>query len=231
MRDGVVVDSAVFVALEGGEGSGKSTQARELAGWLRGQSLDVLLTREPGDTALGERVRELLLAKGDTAPTSRTEALLYAADRAQHVETVIKPALANGSVVITDRYVDSSRAYQGAGRELQSDDVAWLSEWATTGLKPDLTILLDIAPAVGLQRVGSRGEHDRLESESLPFHERVRQAFLDFAQAEPHRYVIIDATHAPAVVAQQIHAAVAPWVHALSRGGSAWVSSASEVER
>jgi len=127
--------------------------------------------------------------------TPRAVALLYAADRAHHVASVVRPALTRGAVVISDRYVDSSLAYQGAGRTLPVDEVSWLSRWATGGLKPDLVVLLDLDPSVGLARAGKRGEADRLESESLAFHERVRYAFLDLAAADPSRYLVLDATN------------------------------------
>jgi dTMP kinase len=186
-RDGV------FVVFEGGEGAGKSTQVNRLAARLRGQGRDVVVTREPGATDVGARIRGLVLSAGD-GPSPRAEALLYAADRAHHVATVVRPALARGAVVISDRYVDSSLAYQGAGRTLPVQEISWLSSWATGGLKPDLVVLLDVDPGLGLGRVDSRGEgQDRLESESRAFHERVRYAFLDLAAADPKRYLVLDA--------------------------------------
>jgi len=196
----------IFLVFEGGEGAGKTTQVRTLAEKLRDRGLEVVVTREPGATEVGERIRALLLegTAGGQAPSPRAEALLYAADRAHHVATVIRPALARGAVVISDRYVDSSLAYQGAGRTLPVDELSWLSSWATGGLKPDLVILLDVDPSVGLARVASRGHVDRLESESLAFHERVRYAFLDLAAADPHRYLVLDASQSP----EKIHQAV-----------------------
>jgi len=153
----------------------------------------VVVTREPGATDIGARIRGLLL-DGSAKPAPRAEALLYAADRAHHVATVVRPALARGAVVISDRYVDSSLAYQGAGRTLPVDEVSWLSAWATGGLKPNLVVLLDVEPAVGLARVTARGNGvDRLEQESLAFHDRVRYAFLDLASADPRRYLVLDA--------------------------------------
>jgi dTMP kinase len=187
----------VFVVFEGGEGAGKSTQVARLAAVLRTQGRDVVVTREPGATEFGARVRGLLLSEhGDRMPISaRAEALLYAADRADHVSTVVRPALKRGAVVISDRYVDSSLAYQGAGRTLPVDEVSWLSAWATGGLRPDLVVLLDVDPSVGLGRASARGNGtDRLESESTAFHERVRYAFLDLATADPQRYLVLDAT-------------------------------------
>jgi len=185
--------NGVFVVFEGGEGAGKSTQVRRLSEALTAAGRDVLVTREPGATDVGARIRGLVLDKGD-APSPRAEALLYAADRAHHVATVVRPALARGAVVISDRYVDSSLAYQGAGRTLPVQEISWLSSWATGGLKPDLVVLLDVDPAVGLGRVDSRGlGADRLESESRAFHERVRYAFLDLAAGDPKRYLVLDA--------------------------------------
>jgi dTMP kinase len=183
----------IFVVFEGGEGAGKSTQVTRLASALRAQGNDVVVTREPGATDVGARIRGLVLDKAG-APSPRAEALLYAADRAHHVATVVRPALARGAVVISDRYVDSSLAYQGAGRTLPVQEISWLSSWATGGLKPDLVVLLDVDPSVGLSRVDSRGMGtDRLESESRSFHERVRYAFLDLAAADPKRYLVLDA--------------------------------------
>lgn len=205
----VVTRSGLFVVFEGGEGSGKSTQLELLAQALRSEGRDVVVTREPGATELGERIRSLLLERssgdsGAASPSPRAEALLYAADRAHHVATVVRPALAAGRIVISDRYIDSSLAYQGAGRTLPVEEVAWLSAWATGGLQPDLVILLDIDPAVGLARVAGRGRADRLEAENVRFHERVRYAFLDLAAKDPKRYVVIDATQAPEEIARQV---------------------------
>ncbi|HEY4464563.1 MAG TPA: dTMP kinase, partial [Streptosporangiaceae bacterium] len=182
----------LFIALEGGEGAGKTTQARMLAIWLREQGFDVVTTREPGATKVGMRLRALLLDTAHAGMSPRAEALMYAADRAEHVASVISPALARGAVVITDRYTDSSLAYQGAARGLRKDDVAWLSRWATGGLTPDLTIVLDLPPQAGLGRRESSA--DRLEAEPSEFHERVRAGFLALARAEPERYLVLDAT-------------------------------------
>lgn len=182
-----------LLALEGGEGAGKSTLAAALAAWAREVGWAVTLTREPGGTDVGQRIRELLLDRG-AGPSPRAEALLYAADRADHVDAVLRPALAGGQLVICDRYQDSSIAYQGAGRALDAGEVAALSGWATDGLVPALTVLLDIEPAVGLARAGRRSSADRLEAESLGFHRRVRKAFLSLADAEPDRYLVLAAT-------------------------------------
>ncbi|PZF91022.1 dTMP kinase [Micromonospora deserti] len=200
------VSAGLFVVFEGGEGSGKSTQLGALAERLRGQGREVVVTREPGATAVGERIRSLLLgAPGSDVPSPRAEALLYAADRAHHVATVVRPALTRGAVVISDRYVDSSLAYQGAGRTLPVDEVSWLSSWATGGLKPDLVVLLDVEPHTGLSRVAARNEEaDHVEAESVAFHERVRYAFLDLAAADPKRYLVLDASRPVEEIAEQV---------------------------
>jgi dTMP kinase len=195
----------LLIAFEGGEGAGKSTQAKLLAEWLRTVRDDVVVTFEPGATKFGTKVRRLLLDK-DSELSPRAEAMLYAADRADHVDSVIRPALARGAVVVTDRYVDSSIAYQGGGRALSVDEVRNLSEWATGGIHPDLTILLDLDPAYGLARAG--GEPDRMESESLEFHERVRATFRELAQARGARYVVCDATLPVEEVAKAVRFAV-----------------------
>ena len=180
----------LFVAVEGGDGAGKSTQADALAGWLREQGHTVLRTREPGGTALGRSLRELVLHGEDGSVTPRAEALLFAADRAHHVATVVRPALEAGEVVITDRYLDSSVAYQGAARALGHEEVRELSLWAVERLLPDLTVLLDVSAERGRQR---RGElHDRVEREDDDFHDRVRQGFLDLAAEAPGRYLVLD---------------------------------------
>jgi dTMP kinase len=198
--------SGVFVVFEGGEGAGKSTQVTRLAETLKAEGRDVVVTREPGATDIGSRIRGLVLDRDKTeAPSARAEALLYAADRAHHVATVVRPALARGAVVISDRYVDSSLAYQGAGRTLPVQEVSWLSAWATGGLKPDLVVLLDVDPGVGLTRVDARGEGaDRLESESRAFHERVRYAFLDLAASDPKRYLVLDAARPADEIAEAV---------------------------
>lgn len=208
--------TGIFVVFEGGEGAGKSTQVTRLSEALNAAGHDVVVTREPGATDIGARIRGLVLTAADEAPSPRAEALLYAADRAHHVATVVRPALARGAVVISDRYVDSSLAYQGAGRTLPVQEISWLSSWATGGLKPDLVVLLDVDPTVGLRRVDSRGEgQDRLEGESRSFHERVRYAFLDLAAADPKRYLVLDAARPM----EEIAAAVAGRVDELVHGG------------
>jgi dTMP kinase len=192
----------VLLALEGGEGAGKSTQARLLAIWLRDQGYDVVTTHEPGATKIGMRLRALLLDTAHRGLAPRAEALMYAADRAEHVQAVIVPALERGAIVVTDRYVDSSLAYQGAGRELPIAEIAALNRWATGGLVPDLTVVLDLAPDTGLGRRLSSA--DRLESEPIEFHQRVRDSFLRLAAGEPSRYVVVDATRSEFEVAREI---------------------------
>ena len=198
---------ALFIAFEGGEGSGKSTQIVRLRDYLREQGHRVFATHEPGATPVGKAIRALLLDT-DEPITPRSEALLFAADRAHHVQTEIQPKLAEGYHVLCDRYVDSSIAYQGAGRTLSTDEVARLSAWATGGLTPDLTVLLDIAPELGLARAGDRTGPDRLEREQLAFHERVRDGFRTLARQHPERYLVLDASRPVAELAVEIAAAV-----------------------
>jgi dTMP kinase len=188
---GTYAPTGCFVAFEGGEGSGKSTQARRLQGWLTAEGYDVLLTHEPGDTEIGRKVRGIVLDPATGAMSDRTETLLYAADKAEHVESVVWPALQRGAVVVTDRYVDSMLAYQGAGRALADDEVEQIARWATGDLRPHLTVLLDLDPRAGLTRFEGR---DRIEGESPEFHERVRAMFLRLAHTRPERCVVVDAT-------------------------------------
>lgn len=186
--------TGLFITLEGGDGSGKSTQSRALATWLRDAGRTVVETREPGGTDLGVELREIILhRRGYMAP--RAEALLYAADRAHHIATLVRPALERGEVVLQDRYIDSSVAYQGAGRVLDPSEVRELSLWATEGLVPHLTVLLDLDPELGRERLdASRTRYDRLEAEQAEFHERVRQGYLALAAAEPDRWLVLDAS-------------------------------------
>jgi dTMP kinase len=202
---GVYASRGVFVALEGGEGVGKSTQARLLNEWLLGAGYDVVLTHEPGDSDIGRRLREILLSPSTGPLDHRAEALLYAADKAEHVEKLVKPALARGAVVITDRYVDSTLAYQGAGRDLLSRDVERVARWATGDLRPHLTVLLDLDPTEGLGRFASP---DRLEAEPLAFHERVREAFRQLAATDPDHYLVIDASHDSGAIAAAVRSRV-----------------------
>jgi dTMP kinase len=189
------------VCFEGGEGSGKSTQSKLLGDALRAEGYRVLLTFEPGDTLVGRQVRHIVLSPETGRLADKTEALLYAADKAEHVETMVLPALARGEVVITDRYVDSALAYQGAGRSLDVAEVEQVNRWATGDLRPHLTVVLDLEPSTGLERFEER---DRIEGESLEFHERVREAFVAMAKADPDHYLVLDA-RAPI---DQIHAAI-----------------------
>ncbi len=180
----------LFVCFEGGDGAGKSTQVRLLTEALESRGRRVVVTRQPGGTPLGQQIRDLVLHGDHMA--ARAEALLFAADKAHHVETLIRPALAEGAVVITDRYVDSSITYQGAGRDLGAGEIRDLQHWAVGGVLPDLTIVLDVAPEVGRARRGD--VHDRLESEADAFHAAVRQGYLDLAAADPGRYLVLDAS-------------------------------------
>ena len=192
----------LFIAFEGGEGSGKTTQARLIAIWLREIGYDVVTTHEPGATKVGMRLRALLLDTAHTGMSPHAEALMYAADRAEHVASVIEPALDRGAVVISDRYVDSSLAYQGNGRGLSNSDIAQLNSWATGGRMPDLTILLDAPPEAGLGR--RTRSADRLEAEPPEFHRRVRAGFLALAREDPPRYLVLDATRSVAEISSEI---------------------------
>jgi len=201
--------TGLFITLEGGDGSGKSTQARLLTEWLEGQGRSVLRTREPGGTDVGVEIREIVLHhRGEIAP--RAEALLYAADRAHHIATKVRPALAAADIVIQDRYLDSSVAYQGAGRVLERGEVRDLSLWAAEGLLPDLTILLDLDETLARGRLDADNKRfDRLEAEKNEFHARVRAAFLELAAAEPARFLVVDATAPVDTIAETIRARVA----------------------
>ena len=191
-----------FIAVEGGDGAGKSTQIDSLARWLRKRGFDVVTTREPGATVLGAKLREILLHTKDREPVgARAEALLFAADRADHVEKVVRPALERGAIVLTDRHVDSSVAYQSGGRGLPAEEIVELSAFATEGLRPDLVVLLDIDPAVAWERAQTRVEGpDRLEAEPAQFHRKVREVFRTRAAAEPSRYLVVDAAEPPGVI-------------------------------
>ena len=206
---GSYAPTGVFVCFEGGEGSGKSTQSRLLRDWLEGQGYAVVLTFEPGDTAVGKELRSIVLSPETGEISDRTEALLYAADKAEHVDTVVQPALDRGAVVITDRYVDSMLAYQGAGRALDVDEVERVARWATHDLRPHLTVVLDLEPATGLGRFAER---DRIEGESLEFHQRVREGFLRLAARAPDHYLVLDARAGVEEIAAQVQAAVAPYL-------------------
>ncbi|MDO5740471.1 MAG: dTMP kinase [Ornithinimicrobium sp.] len=208
------VGGGLFIAFEGGDGAGKSTQAQLLGQWLAEGGHEVVHTREPGGTILGKALRELVLHGEDGSVTPRAEALIFAADRGHHVATVVRPALERGAVVLTDRYLDSSVAYQGAARDLGHEEIRTLSMWAVQGLLPQLTVLLDVTSQQGRTR---RGEvHDRLERETDTFHDRVRQGFLDLAAREPDRYLVLDAS-APL---EELAAAVRARVGGLLPSGS-----------
>ncbi|MFT4258532.1 dTMP kinase [Microbacterium sp.] len=199
----------VWITLEGGDGSGKTTQANLLAGWLTDAGRTVVRTREPGGSEVGVLIRDIVLHhRGDIAP--RAEALLYAADRAHHVATVVRPALARGEIVLQDRYLDSSVAYQGAGRVLDGVEIRNLSLWAAEGALPDLTLLLDLDPAAARERLDSADKpFDRLEAEKAEFHGRVRNAYLALAAAEPDRFLVLDASASVDEIAVQVRTRVA----------------------
>ena len=198
--------SGAFIVFEGGDGVGKTTQVAMLASMLTSRGIDHVVTRQPGGTPLGAKLRRLILdhGHGDVAP--RTEALMYAADKAQHVHEVVAPALARGEVVVCDRYVDSMIAYQGAGRALQLDEVALVARWATDGLRPDLTVLLDTDPADAVERISDK---DRLEGAGVEFHRRARTHLLHLSAQDPGNYLILDARSSREDLAAVIAARVA----------------------
>lgn len=200
--------SGVWITLEGGDGSGKTTQSDLLETWLSNEGRTVVRTREPGGSEVGNLIRDIVLHhRGDIAP--RAEALLYAADRAHHVATVVRPALTRGEVVLQDRYLDSSVAYQGAGRVLDAGEIRDLSLWAAEGALPDLTVLLDLAPEAARVRLDSADKpFDRLEAEKTEFHARVRDAYLALAAAEPERFLVLDAAASPESISGRIRARV-----------------------
>jgi dTMP kinase len=204
---GVYAATGCFVAFEGGEGAGKSTQSRLLQEWLEAEGYDVLLTHEPGDTEVGQKLRRIVLDPATGDISHRTEALLYAADKAEHVDRVVAPALARGSVVVTDRYVDSTLAYQGAGRALADREVERVARWATADLRPHLTVLLDLPPQQGMSRFEER---DRIEGESVEFHERVREGFLHLAGLAPEHYLVVDARRPVDEIAAEIRRRMLP---------------------
>jgi dTMP kinase len=212
---GSYTEAGVFVCFEGGEGSGKSTQSRALKEWLESEGFPVLLTFEPGDTEVGRKIRQIVLDPATGDLSDRTESLLYAADKAEHVETVVLPTLERGEVVITDRYVDSTLAYQGAGRSLDVAELEDIARWATRDLRPHLTVLLDLEPADGLGRFEDR---DRIEGESPEFHERVREAFLGLAADNPEHYLVLDARKPVEEIAATIRDRVRPLLGQARRG-------------
>ncbi len=200
-----------FLTIEGTEGVGKSTNLSFIASWLEARGLDVVITREPGGTPLAEEIRELLLAKRDEAVDATAELLLIFAARAQHLAQVIKPALARGAWVLSDRFTDATYAYQGAGRGLSKATIAVLEELVQAELQPDLTFILDIDVKLGLTRAAERAELDRFECEALPFFEKVRAEYLARAHATPARYQVIDAGQGLAIVQQSINDALLAW--------------------
>lgn len=187
---GSYAETGLFLCFEGGEGAGKSTQSRLLRDWLVAAGHEVLLTFEPGDTEVGRKIRQIVLSPETGHLADQTEALLYAADKAEHLDKVVLPALRSGAVVITDRYVDSTLAYQGAGRAIPPAELEQVARWATGDLRPHLTVLLDLEPSAGLTRFTDR---DRIEGEPLEFHQRVRTAFLGLAAEDPEHYLVLDA--------------------------------------
>jgi dTMP kinase len=202
--------AGLFLSFEGIEGSGKSTQARILEEWLRRRGPEVLLVREPGGTPFSERLRDLVLRRGEPAPSPWAEMCLYAAARAQLVREVIVPALARGAVVLADRYGDASVAYQGGGRGLGTGRVRALNRWVTGGVAPRRSFLLDLDPARGLDRVRTARTFDRLESEPLQFHRKVRRTYLGIAAREPERFRVFDAERSVEELAAEIRAEVEP---------------------
>ena len=191
----------IFIAFEGGEGSGKSTQTSILKSWFEDHGRTVTLTREPGGTELGKQLRHFLLDLSTHEVAPKTEVLLFAADRSEHISKVILPALRHREVVISDRYIDSFIAYEKGGRNFFGGDMLDLARWATDGVIPDLTVVMDIPPKVGLTRCG---EFDRMESQPLDFHERVRATFLELASAHAHRYLVVDADQPSEKIAETI---------------------------
>jgi dTMP kinase len=182
-----------FITIEGGEGAGKSTNIPFIESYLTEKGVELVMTREPGGTPLSERIREILLDKNETAMSDDTELLLMFAARAQHLDQLIRPALAQGKWVICDRFTDATYAYQGGGRAIEFERIAQLENWVQGSLRPDLTIIFDLPVEIGMERAGKRSDPDRFEQENLDFFKRVRQCYLDRAHATPARYAIIDA--------------------------------------
>ena len=204
---GTYTATGLFIAFEGGEGADKSTQSALLKQWLEAQGRRVVLTRQPGGTGVGAKLREIVLSPETGHLADRTEALIYAADKSEHVEKLVLPALERNEVVITDRYVDSTLAYQGAGRTLDPAELEQVARWATHDLRPHLTVILDLEPEHGLGRFEER---DRIEAEGEDFHTRVREAFLRMASATPDRYLVLDARLPREEIAVQIRARIEP---------------------
>ncbi|MCW2858073.1 MAG: tmk 1 [Marmoricola sp.] len=208
--EGVYAERGLFVCFEGGEGAGKSTQAQALADWLGTEGHDVVLTFEPGDTGVGQKIRQIVLSPETGHLADATEALLYAADKSEHLDKIVLPALAAGNVVITDRYVDSTLAYQGAGRAIPPAELEHVARWATGDLRPHLTVLLDLEPGAGLTRVDELvAGRDRIEGEPLEFHQRVRSAFRLLAERDPAHYLVLDARDDVDAIAAAVRTRVA----------------------
>lgn len=216
--------SGLFVVFEGGDGVGKSTQARRLEMWLREIGRDVVVTFEPGEGHVGRQIREILLSHDTVELSPRAEALLFAADRAQHVHEVIGPALERGAIVVCDRYVDSTLAYQGAGRALDVAEVERINRWATDELRPDLVVLLDLDPEQGLATVD---RHDRIESAGADFHHRVRAGFLALAARDPDRYLVLPARESIDATADAVRLRVEALLDDLGRNRGVQVSPES----
>lgn len=197
--------SGFFLVFEGGDGVGKTTQVALLVDWLAAEGVDFIVTRQPGGTTVGNELRRLVLDPGTGDVSPQAEALMYAADKAQHVHEVVRPALERGQVVVCDRFVDSMIAYQGAGRDLDVSEVADIARWATGDLRPDLTVLLDVAPEEGVARIEAK---DRLEGAGQAFHERVRHHFLELAAAHPERYLVVPARESREDIARRIRTRV-----------------------
>jgi dTMP kinase len=197
--------SGIFITIEGGEGVGKTTNLEFIQQWLRDHRVDFIVTREPGGTAYGEKIREILLSHGEDALDPVAELLLIFAARAQHLAQVIKPALAEGKTVLCDRFTDATYAYQGGGRQLGSGPIAALENLVQGDLRPDLTLMLDVDPDIGMARATERGDLDRFEIEEIAFFKRVRQAYRDLTEQYPERYALIDASKP----LQEVQAAIA----------------------
>jgi len=197
----------MFITFEGIEGSGKSTQAELLVKYLRGKGLDVILTREPGGVEISERIRAILIERG-LSISPKAELFLFLASRAQHTDELIRPSLQRGHIVVCDRYIDASVAYQGYGRRLPVEMIKRLNDWATGGLRPNLTVLLDLSPEEGLKRVRRSKRMDRIEEEDLEFHRRVREGYLEIARSEPDRFLVLDASRSVEKIQSFIREAV-----------------------
>lgn len=205
----------LFLVVEGMDGAGKSTQIERLAAFLEEAGASPVVTMEPGGTAIGEKIREILLDPANQTMSTRAEALLYAADRAQHVDEVIRPALEEGRVVISDRYLDSSLAYQGLARGLGVEEILRLNTWATGGLMPDLVLLLDVSPELARRR---SGDTDRIEMQDEAFHRRVAQAYWALSRTYPSRFAVIDASAPPDDIAEEVQRRVEPLLGAARAG-------------